>query len=99
MIRGIKTGNLPLAFFRIPLGKEDAEVGNFQQGTFGDQDILGFDVAMDNAMLVGKFHAVAELNGKREGGSEIFASAGLDPVGKISAIDKFNEKMGDLIDT
>jgi hypothetical protein len=98
MIRRVKIRNLAIAFFRVPLGKEDAEVGYFQQGIFGDQDILGFDVAMDNATLVGKFHAVTELNGQRQGGAEISATTGLDPVGKISTVDKFNEKMGDFVD-
>ena len=80
------------------MGKEDAEIGYLQQGVLGDQDILGLDIAMDNAALVGKFHAVTELNGKREGGAEISATTGLDPFGKIPPIDKFNKEMGDFVD-
>jgi hypothetical protein len=38
------------------------------------------------------------LNGKREGGAEISATAGLDPFGKISPIDEFNEEVGNFVD-
>lgn len=74
-----------------------SEVGDFNQCVFGDQDILRFDVPVNNAFRMGEFHAMTELNRHGENGAKISTAAGLDPSAQVPAIDIFDKQVGDFI--
>ncbi len=81
-----------------PAALDDAEVGDLDQGVLGHQDILGFQVAVDDAARVGELHAVAELNGHRQGGAGVIAAPGRKPGAEVAAIDVLDEQVRHPVD-
>ena len=75
----------------------DAEVGDFHAALLVDQDVFGFDVAMDDAFVVG------ELQGSQICGTicERFARrefAGALQLAQVESVDEFHDEEGEAAD-
>lgn len=70
----------------------DAKVGDFDDAFPIDQQVFGFDVAMDNTALVGALQGFANGRDDAEGflGSEAF---GIEKLAKVGTVDKFHEQV------
>ena len=69
----------------------DAEVGDFDGAGFIDEEVFGFDVAVDDAVVVGALEGVADRgdDGEGFGGGE---TAGLEELAEIETVDEFHDE-------
>ena len=69
----------------------DAEIGDFDAASFVEQQVLGLDVAMHNAAVMGKLQRIAKRrdNGERLLGREL---AGAQQLPEIRAIHEFHQQ-------
>ncbi len=67
----------------------EAEVGDFDLAGFGEEDVFGFDVAVDDAAVVGVLECVADLGDDGEGvvGGE---GVGVEELAEGEAVDEFH---------
>jgi hypothetical protein len=69
----------------------ETEVENFELALGGDLDVRGFEVAVDNALLVGRGEAVGELH--RQGDGLVKGEgARLEPLAEILALDQLHHQ-------
>ena len=69
----------------------EAEVGDFDLAGAGEEDIFGFDVAVDDAAVVGVLEGVADLGDDGEGviGG---GGGGVEELAEGEAVDEFHEE-------
>ena len=58
-----RTQDRAVAVFDGIDGPGDTEVGDFDAPCFGDQDIMGLDIAVDDAVGMGIFQSFANIEG------------------------------------
>ena len=69
----------------------EAEVGDFDLAGFCEEDVFGFDVAVDDAAVMGVLEGVADLGDDGEGGVGV-EWGGVEELAEGETVDEFHEE-------
>ena len=88
----VRAGQRDVVRRRVPEQLGEAEVGDLHAAPLVEQDVLGLDVAMDDAFVVGVLQRVADLRHDRQRLGRRQA-ARLDELPQVGAVDVLHHEV------